>query len=154
MLPCTPESGFDVLPENRMSLQRCGREEAQRYKWIQSEKAGKDLGDLAIRMWISTHWNGFLRHRWLEHLQGKTRWLELREEDFGLLREAFRDSSLLHPILDELQVLKENLDIIRWAQDEFTREQMDETIAILEALDVNSCRLRCEFDPQQNAGAV
>ena len=112
MLPCTSGSVLEVFPENPMSLQRCGQEEAQRFKWIQSEKEGKDLGDHAIRLWISAHWNGFLRHRWLEHLQGKTRWIELQKEDFGLLQREFRNSSLLDPILNRLQVLKENLDII------------------------------------------
>ena len=116
MLPCTSGSVLEVFPENPMSLQRCGQEEAQRFKWIQSEKEGRDLGDHAIRLWIRQHWNGFLRHRWLEHLQGKTCWIELQKEDFGLLQREFRDSPLLDPILERLQVLKENLDIILWAQ--------------------------------------
>jgi len=134
-----------------MSLQQCGREEAWRFKWILSEQEGKDLGDHAIRVWIGKHWNGFLRHRWLEHLQGKTFWIGFREEDFGLLQQRFRDSALLTPILEELQILKENLDIIRWAIDVFTEEEMDEVIEILAALDVNSCRLHCEFDPRWSA---
>jgi hypothetical protein len=150
MLPCTSGSVLEVSAENPMSLQRCGREEAHRYKWIQSEKEGRDLGDHAIRMWISAHWNGFLRHRWLEHLQGKNFWIELREEDFGLLRREFRDSTLLVPILERLKVLKENLDIIWWAVDLYTEEEMREIRAILAMLDVNACRLRADFDPWQS----
>jgi len=150
MLPCTPRSVFEVFSENPMSLQRCGREEAQRYKWIQSEKEGRDLGDHAIRMWIRAHWCGFLRHHWLEHLQGKTRWIELREEDFGLLQREFRDSTLLVPILERLKVLKENWDIIWWAVDLYTEEEMKQIRAILAMLDVNACRLRADFDPRQS----
>jgi len=131
-----------------MSLQRCGEEEAQQFKWIQSEKEGRDLGDSAIRAWVRQHWNGFLRHRWLEHLQGKTFWIELHEKDFGLLEREFRNSPLLDPILERLKVLKENLDIILWAQGVFSQHEMDEVLGILEALDVNSCRIRCEFDPR------
>ena len=46
--------------------------EAQRYKWIESEKVGYDLGEEAIRKWVKQHWWGYLRARWLEHLQGTT----------------------------------------------------------------------------------
>ncbi|QEH33387.1 hypothetical protein OJF2_18880 [Aquisphaera giovannonii] len=138
---------FSIFPELQRSLQLCGREEANRFKWIRSEQAGYDLGDPAIREWIYLHWNGFLRHAWLEHLQGKVYWLELQETDFGLLQREFQNSPLLNPILDRLIVLKENLDIILWAQEVFTRDQMDEVIDILEALNVNACRLKCEFEP-------
>src|SRR5262249_48834436 len=50
--------------------------EEQRHKWIESEKAGYDLGDLAIRQWALCHWQGFVRARWLEHLEGKRFWVE------------------------------------------------------------------------------
>jgi hypothetical protein len=145
---CSTQSSTASFPELQMSLQRCGEEEAQRFKWIQSEKEGRDLGDSAIRVWIRQHWNGFLRHRWLEHLQGKTYWVELHHKDFGLLEREFQNSPLLNPILERLKVLKENLDIIRWAQGVFCQEEMGEVLGILEALDVNSCRIQCEFDPR------
>jgi len=149
MLPCTTEPEFGVFPEIQMSLQRCGAEEAQRFKWIQSEKEGRDLGEHAIKLWVFQHWNGFLRHRWLEHLQGKTYWIELQKDDFGLLQREFRGSPLLDAILESLKVLKENLDIILWAQGQFDRDQMEEVLTILEALDVNCCRIQCEFDPMR-----
>lgn len=31
---------------------RCQVEEAKKYKWIQSQKAGKDLGDAAVIEWV------------------------------------------------------------------------------------------------------
>jgi hypothetical protein len=141
---------FDGTDEESLSLQRCAEEEANQFKWIQSEKEGRDLGDQAIRLWIRQHWNGFLRDRWLEHLQGKRYWVELKRKDFGLLQRKFQNSRLIHPILERLKTLKENLDIILWAQSQFSREEMEEVLAILETLDVNACRIQCEFDPPGN----
>ncbi|MGC8642338.1 MAG: hypothetical protein ACP5XB_20955 [Isosphaeraceae bacterium] len=149
MLHLTPESVLTLFPPNQMSLQRCGEEEAQRFKWIQSQKEGRDLGDHAIRTWIMKHWNGFLRHRWLEHLQGKTYWLELDPADFGLLQREFCHSRLIDPILDRLKVLKENLDIIVWAHEACSPEEVQEVLKILEALDVNGCRIQADFDPRR-----
>jgi hypothetical protein len=137
---------MDFSPEAKMSLHEYGEEEARRFKWIESEKAGRDLGELAIRTWIRTHWNGFLRHRWLEHLQGKMFWIELDQGDFGLLRTTFQSSPLIDPILDHLKCGLENLDIILWARK--NRLPMGEVIEILEALDVNSRRIECGFDPR------
>jgi hypothetical protein len=144
---------LEAFPEVQMSLQRCGREEAQRYKWIQSEMVGRDLGDQAIRQWVLQHWNGFLRQRWIEHLQGKTYWIELKQCDFGLLQTEFCSSSLINPILDRLKVLKENLDILLWAQDTYTMGEMEEVLQILETLDVNSCRIQFEFDLSGHLGS-
>src|SRR6476659_8421390 len=93
-----------------------GEQEALRFKWIESERAGHDLGEAAIRRWVQCHWWGFLRARWVEHLQGKRCWVELDRGDFGLLEKRFQDRSLLlDRILDRLKEGKENLDIISWA---------------------------------------
>jgi hypothetical protein len=127
-----------------MSLHQCGEEEALRHKWIESEKAGRDLGEMAIRMWIGQHWRGFLRHRWLEHLQGKTFWIELDHQDFGLLRTAFQASPLIDPIVDHLKHGRENLDIIQWAL--INQVPMNDVHEILLALDVNSGRIECSFE--------
>jgi hypothetical protein len=129
-----------------MSLHQYGEEEAKRFKWIESEKAGRDLGEVAIKTWIRTHWNGFLRQRWLEHLQGKMFWIELDQGDFGLLRTTFRSSPLIDPILDHFKRGWENLDIILWAVG--NRLPMGEVFEILETLDVNSRRIECQFDPR------
>lgn len=148
MLECTSSvTTLEVAGTTRMSLHQCGEEEAQRFKWIESEKAGRDLGETAIRMWIGRHWNGFLRQRWLEHLQGKTFWIELDQGDFGLLRTSFQASPLIDPILDQLKQGRENLDVILWALRH--RVPMSEVLQILEALDVNSRRIECRFDPRR-----
>jgi len=120
-----------------------GAVEAQRHKWIESEKAGRDLGEGAIRCWIREHWNGFLRERWLEHLQGRTFWIELDHNDFGLLQHTFRDSLLIDEILRQLKAGRENLDILNWALDNEPSMSMDEVLEILEALDINSRRIEC-----------
>ncbi len=122
-------------------------QEALRYKWIESEKAGHDLGLDAIRLWVRRHWWGYLRARWLEHLQGKRFWMELDRGDFGLLQREFHDNTLLlDRILDRLKAGQENLDIIQWALD--WQVPMAPVLHILEALDINSRRLACRFDAQ------
>ena len=122
----------------------CERE-ADRFKWIESEKAGCDLGEQAIRRWVKEHWWGYLRARWLEHLQGKQFWEELDRGDFGLLQRRFHENTLLlDRILDRLKAGQENLDIIRWALD--WGLALTDVRAILLALDINSRRLAHRFD--------
>jgi hypothetical protein len=117
----------------------CERE-IQRYKWIASEKAGRDLGEAAERRWVKEHWWGYLRSRWLEHLEGKRFWVELDRGDFGLLSRTFEgDPLLLDRVLDRIKAGQENLDIIRWAQDWGIATRP--LIELLELLDINSRRL-------------
>ena len=129
----------------KSSVYADGEQEALKYKWIESEKAGCDLGEAAIRRWVQCHWWGYLRARWLEHLQGKQFWVELDRGDFGLLQREFRDQqNLLDAILDQLKSGKENLHVILWALD--TRTPTEPVRQILKALDVNSRRLVHRFE--------
>ncbi len=119
--------------------------EIDRFKWIESEKAGCDLGEAAIRRWVKEHWWGYLRARWLEHLQGRRFWMELDRGDFGLLQRTFHDDAiLLDRILDRIKAGQENPDIICWAHD--WGIPIEPLIRILEALDINSRRLSHRFD--------
>src|SRR5262245_32323639 len=94
----------------RRSLDVDWVDEADRFKWIESQKAGRDLGEAAIRQWVKDHWWGYLRARWLEHLQGNCFWIELDRGDFGLLLKAFRDEqALLDQIVNLLKDGQENL---------------------------------------------
>lgn len=147
MLPSLVEADCDAQPEATLSLHQCGEQEAQRFKWIESEKAGRDLGEMAIRSWIRLHWSRFLRQRWLEHLQGKTYWIELDQKDFGVLRTQFRNSPLIDPIIEHFSQGRENLDIILWAMRE--RHPMEQVRQILATLDVNSVRFPCRFAPNR-----
>jgi hypothetical protein len=150
---CTKEPRSSLAAVNyaacieRLSVYTDCEIEAQRYKWIESEKAGRDLGESAIRRWVKEHWWGYLRARWLEHLQGKRFWVELDRGDFGLLLREFHDNTLLlDRILDRLKEGQENLDIILWASQ--WGIPVDPVLKILEALDINSRRLAHRFDPQ------
>ena len=120
------------------------RREVDVFKWIESEKAGYDLGETAIRRWVQHHWNGYLRARWLEHLQGKRFWVELDRGDFGLFLTRFQECQLLlDRILDRLKAGQENLDVIVWALD--WRISIEHVLDILQALDINSRRLVHKF---------
>lgn len=126
--------------------------EAARFKWIESEKAGFDLGEEAIRKWVKDHWSGYLRAKWLEHLQGTCFWVELDRGDFGLLQTQFQDQrDVLDPILAKLKSGQENLDIIRWAC--HNDHPIDTVLCILEALDINSRRLVHRFENQDGSPA-
>jgi hypothetical protein len=139
-----PGSCTTVLEKS--SVYADSENEAQCYKWIESEKAGRDLGEAALRRWVKEHWRGYLRARWLEHLQGRRFWAELDRGDFGLLQREFQDHTLLLDlILDRLKNNRENLDVILWALE--WGIPMDAVLKILEALDINSRRLSHRFDP-------
>ena len=134
-----------VYPVSRRSVYKECIEEENRHKWIESQKAGYDLGEGCIRDWVKRHWMGYLRARWVEHLQGKEFWVELDRGDFGLLQREFIDQKeLLDSILDQLKSGKENLHVIFWAVTSgIPTAPVHE---ILEALDVNSRRLRHRFE--------
>jgi hypothetical protein len=138
---CSTPVSDAVRTNPRMSVHDRGAVEAQRHKWIESEKAGRDLGEWAIRCWVRQHWNGFLRDKWLEHLEGRTFWIELDHDDFGLLQRSFQNSSLIGEILRRLKSGQENLDILNWAIDK--QIPMTEVFEILETLDINSRRIEC-----------
>src|SRR4051794_31540231 len=144
MNQCGLQTRSVAVPSICMSVRDQGEQEAKRHKWIESEKAGRDLGEAAILCWVHEHWNGFLRARWLEHLQGRTFWIELDHNDFGLLQNEFRDSQLIDEILARLKAGKENLDVLVWALDNGVR--MQEVLEILEALDINSRRIEFLLD--------
>ena len=121
----------------------CDRE-AERHKWIESEKAGHDLGEAAIRGWVKKHWWGYLRARWIEHLHGQRFWMELDQGDFGLLKSKFQEKAiLLDRILDRIKAGQENLDIILWGLD--WGISLNDIREILSALDINSRRLEHKF---------
>jgi hypothetical protein len=129
------------------------RREVEAFKWIESEKVGYDLGEVAVRRWVQQHWNGYLRARWLEHLEGKRFWVELDRGDFGLFQHRFQDCQLLlDRILDRLKAGQENLDVILWALD--WQLPIQQVLDVLQALDINSRRLVHKFDPPANPNAV
>jgi hypothetical protein len=128
----------------RASIHDAGEQEALKHKWIASEKAGRDLGSHAIHCWVRDHWHGFLRAKWVEHLQGAKCWEEFGNVDFGLCQREFRDLPLLlDRILDRIFSGQENLDILQWALS--WNLPIEDVIGILERLDINRRRLACKF---------
>jgi len=141
--PTLSESRMADIP--KQSIYQDSVCEADRFKWIESEKAGRDLGERAIREWVRQHWWGYLRAKWLEHLQGKTFWVELDRGDFGLLSRNFtQHKELLDQIVELLKQGQENLGVLTWAKQH--QQPIDAVILILEALDINSRRLVHRFD--------
>jgi hypothetical protein len=143
MSRCSQPPPLAENPSVQLSVHHYGEAEAHRHKWIESEKAGRDLGEWAIRCWIREHWHGFLRARWIEHLYGRVYWIELDHDDFGLLLRCYQDSVLLPDILNMLKAGLENLTILNWAIDNHL--PIDEVLEILETLDINSRRIDCRF---------
>ena len=131
----------------QLSVYERAVDEIQRYKWIESEKAGYDLGQGAVRRWVREHWSRFLRERWLEHLEGRIFWAELDHDDFGLLGREFPDPALVGVIHQRIKTGGENLDILCWAVEEhLPNEKLDHLIDLLETLDMNARRLDYAID--------
>jgi transcriptional regulator with XRE-family HTH domain len=121
--------------------------EALRERWIQGVNAGRDVGAAAIRDWIARHWNGFLRARWLEHLEGRTYWAEIDADDFGILARLFRGSPHLEAVVAQLKAGGENLSILRWAHDQgLPQDEIDDIMEILQEIDVNRIRIKHQLD--------
>lgn len=47
------------MDEAMICLLANAMDEAEKYKWVESERAGKDLGDEAIFEWFRTHWGAW-----------------------------------------------------------------------------------------------
>ena len=117
------------------------REEAERFRWIESEKAGYDLGEEAIYRWVALHWHAFVRGRALAHLAGTRFWLSLPREDFGaLVREFPNDRELVGEVVARLAAGADNLTVLQWATD--TGAPIDRVCDVLQRIDLNALRLR------------
>ena len=132
---------------NALSLYEEGLREAERHKWIESQKRGRDLGDWALTDWYRRYWPLFCRLKCLEHLAGSRNWREFAPEDFGLIGKLIRDEDLLlEMILDRAQAGMENLDILVWAQE--WSLPLKRVIYILEQLNLNRAQLWLSDPPR------
>lgn len=117
--------------------------EAEKHKWIESEKAGRDLGEAAIHDWSRKHFRRWCRDRWIEHLAGERYWIELDRADFGLLKREFHpNAQLVALIVLRIKSGGENLDILNWVME--SGESLRDALEILRLLDINSRRLSFE----------
>jgi hypothetical protein len=113
--------------------------EAERYKWIRSEEAERDLGRDAIEEWNARHFWGWCRMRWLEHLRGEVCYTEFGESDFGRLRpERWEDPDLLAWIVQMVSEGRENLEILTLAVHQ--RRLLRRVVDVLEIIDLNTVR--------------
>ncbi len=125
-----------AMPE---SLMGAAYAEADRYKWIVSEKLGYDAGPAAIDEWFQKYWRGFVRARMVEHVLGMKYYTEFGDECFGVA-ERLRpvQPELVDWLIEQLQTGAENLDILIRAQDR--NLPRNELFAILAVVDVNAWR--------------
>lgn len=135
-----PSDTEELTPTERERLFEEATREADRHKWIESEKAGYDMGDHAIRQWHKDYWRSWCRERWVEHLRGDRFWIELDKGDYGLLRRKFNENwNMIERIVERIKEGGENLDIIQWASDKGF--EIDTVLDVLKTLDINSRRL-------------
>lgn len=122
------------------SLYEEAHHEAERHKWIESERHGFDLGEGAIRDWYHRHWPRYCRQRRLEHIRGMRLWREFGDEAFGSVYSLIITGDLLADrILDRIDAGHENLGVVNWAIE--WGMPIDRVIDILGQIDVNRSRL-------------
>lgn len=123
-----------------LSVHQEGLREAERHKWIESEKRGRDVGTEALGQWYERFWPHYCRGKCLEHLTGRQHWREFDEDDFGLIpRLLVENDLLLDRILDRVVCGYENLDVIQWA---FCYGiPLDPVLSVLHQLNINRARL-------------
>lgn len=127
-------------PEERRSLFEAAACEARAHRWIESEKAHRDLGDQAILDWYKRYWRIFCRERFIQHLMGERFWTELDADDFAMLRYRFvEDDPLINDIIKIFCRGGENLDVINYAID--TGADIEQVLARLQVIDINARRL-------------
>ncbi len=138
------ESGQSAPLPAAISLVDLGLAEAMRHKWIESERAGRDLGEAALIDWARRFWTPYLRARWVEHVEGQARWRELDHCPFGVVPRLPCENSAVQWVLHLLREGKENLDIVISAHG--SRQPIEPVQNVLAKLDINAARLPCPFD--------
>ncbi len=123
-----------------LSLFEEGIREADRYKWIVSEKRGRDMGAEAFSDWFRKYWLPYCRYQRLEHVTGRRRWAEFPDcPSLFILQLLETHDLLLELILDRLLEGWENLDLITWGV--YWGLPTDQIVRILEELNINAARL-------------
>jgi hypothetical protein len=126
------------------SLLPAAWDEIQRHKWIESEKARRDVGNAAVADWLRRFWWRFCRWRRIEHVEGVQRWYEFSHDDFAkIMRPILEDDRLMLVIIelmkaDRIRVMND-LEVIEWARD--IGLPMDRVLEILGDIHINIARL-------------
>ena len=118
--------------------------EIERHKWIESEKAKRDVGQAAVADWLKRFWWRFCRWRRIEHVEGVHRWYEFSHEDFAkVLRPILENDRLVLVILELMKTDRRrvinDLEVIEWARD--AGVPMERVLEILGEIQINVARL-------------
>jgi len=149
------------LPEGQLACDRRGADgllafsltahalaAIDRHKWIESQKAGHDLGPAAVTDWIERYWKGWTRSKLMEHLYGWRCWGAFDEHDFGLLCRTSVEHHVHREVLEQVAASLasggENLDVINWALG--ADIPLDEILWLLDRIDINAKRHRLLTD--------
>jgi hypothetical protein len=112
----------------------------QEHKWIESEKAGRDLGADARKDWIEHYWCPFYRSRLVQHLRGEAFFDEFDTKCFGIVPGRLGEAAgLLNFVLERIKDGAENLDLFRWGCEQ--QVPSNELLQVLIAADINGNRL-------------
>ncbi len=109
-------------------------------KHLDWERLSYDIQETASEHWRRRFWRLWFRRHWVEHILGQTFWLEMGDENFGMLQPTQRHNPVLVDcVADRLIIGWENLGIILWASD--WGLDLDEVIQILKKLNINHVRV-------------
>jgi hypothetical protein len=126
------------------SVHADGHAEALRHKWCVSVSQGHDAGEPAVEEWYDRYWTIYSRHRRLEHLRGKQKFVEFGDDDFGLIDRLLQENDLLlELILDRAEAGWELLRFINWSID--WNLPGERVIDILARLDLNRGRIEPQY---------
>jgi hypothetical protein len=159
MIPAPP--AVNDLPEGRLPTDRVRDDGVvvhsltahalaamERHKWLESEKAGRDLGEASFSDWIDRFWKGFTRAKLVEHFYGWRCWGAFDEFDFGLLTRQSVEYHVSNAVLEKVAGILaeggENLDVINWALS--VHEPLDPILWLLDRIDINAKRHRLLTD--------
>lgn len=119
------------------------RREAEKHKWLESEKRGHDVGHQAIEDWYRQFWGRYCRARRLEHLSGEQQWTEFADHEFGRMFELLMSGDiLLSELIQRFEQGWENLHFMTWVHEQKkSRDEINEVIYLLEMININITRL-------------
>ncbi|MBD3673000.1 MAG: hypothetical protein HUJ26_05685 [Planctomycetaceae bacterium] len=121
--------------------------EAEKHKWIESQKRGYDVGESALAEWCHHHWADFYHQRYMQHLDGEICWKEFPRQKFGLLKRNPIDDRRTLERFASLMIRHggcENLSIINSELDRSSRVS-ERMMKLLEIIDINNDRLSPPF---------
>lgn len=87
--------------------------EIDRYKWLESELAKRDLGKKAILEWVKKFYNSELRKFWMLHIQGIDKIDDFPEEFYNICNKSpLLENPKTKEVIKELENGGENLSIL------------------------------------------